>query len=118
MVHCGDLAKPLRPQIGPLIISDLIFELRQKEGFRLEKAVLLGENRHCVVLRDMFGQCDVWPRWAGLMLRLHWHIFIVHFLLRRKVASVNGHFLTHFPRRDVCAEKLTCQLLHSGNASV
>ena len=26
---------------------------------------------------------------------------------------VNGHFLTRFPRRDVCAEKLTCQFFHS-----
>ena len=42
-----------------------------------------------------------------LMLRLHWHIFIAHFLLRKEFASVNGHFLTHFPRRDVCAVKLT-----------
>ena len=25
-------------------------------------------------------------------------------------------FLTHFPRRDVCAEKLTRQLFHSENA--
>ena len=27
-------------------------------------------------------------------------------------------FLTHFPRRDVCAEKLTCQYFHSENASM
>ena len=42
--------------------------------------------------------------------RLHWHIFfIAHFLLRRKFVSMNGHFSTHFPRR----EKLIRQLFHS-----
>ena len=55
---------------------------------------------------------------AAALLRLHWHIFIAHFLLRRKFANVNWHFLTHFPRRDVYAEKLTCQLFHSKNTSV
>ena len=27
--------------------------------------------------------------------------------------SVNKHFLTHFPCLDICAKKLTCQLVHS-----
>ena len=47
--------------------------------------VLLSQSNHAVV--------------CLCFLRLHWHIFIAHFLLRRKFASVNGHFLTHFPRR-------------------
>ena len=44
------------------------------------------------------------------MLCLQWHIFIAHSLLGRKFASVNEHFLTYFPRGDVCAEKVTFQL--------
>ena len=36
-----------------------------------------------------------------LMLRLHGDIFIAHFPRRRKFASLNEHFLTLFPRRDV-----------------
>ena len=48
----------------------------------------------------------------ALMLRSYWQIFTIftNFLLRRKFASVNGHLLTHFSRRDVCAEKLTRQI--------
>ena len=39
-------------------------------------------------------------------LHSDWHICIACFLLRRKFASVHGHFLIHFPRRDVCAGEL------------
>ena len=35
-----------------------------------------------------------------VMLRSHRHISIAHFLLRGILPSANGHFLTHFPRRD------------------
>ena len=51
-----------------------------------------------------------------LTFHSHRHILSEHFLLRGKFIS--GHFSTHYPRRDVCAEKLTCQLFHSKNASM
>ena len=51
-----------------------------------------------------------------VIYRLHWHIFIAHFLLRRKFASINGYFLTRSRRGDLCAVQMTCQLSHSENA--
>ena len=83
--------------------------------FRTSSVFCCLGNRACGYCNDVimrFGN----PAFA--MLRLRGHIFIAHFLLRRKLASVKGHFLTHFPRGDVWVEKLICQLFHSGNASV
>ena len=52
-------------------------------------------------------------RTSSILLHIHnasftqADFYYASFLLRRKFTSVNGHFLTHFPRGDVCAGKLT-----------
>ena len=87
-------------------------------NFNHEKpGVVIFQREVCpwkVAMRKYMSFWCVRPLGASLLeFRPHGHLsfvahFIAQFLLRRIFSNVHGHFSTHFPRRDVCAEKLTC----------